>query len=74
MAERLMVLPSKDVSRIRLVTVPEDMSPHEAYRYVTGLVSEIERTGEDQWVEDVLDLLEDHGFEGMDFTLGPPLD
>ena len=38
MAERLMVLPSKDVGRIRLVTVPEDMSPHEAYRYVTGLV------------------------------------
>jgi hypothetical protein len=74
MAERLMVLPSKDVSRIRLVTVPEDMSPHEAYRFVTGLVAEVERTGEDQWVEDVLDLLEDHGFEGMDFALGPPLD
>jgi hypothetical protein len=74
MAERLMVLPSKDVSKIRLVTVPEDMSPHEAYRYVTGLVAEIERTGEDQWVEDVLDLLEDHGFDGVDFTLGPPLD
>lgn len=74
MAERLMVLPSKDVSKIRLVTVPEDMSPHESYRYVTGLVAEIERTGEDQWVEDVLDLLEDHGFDGVDFTLGPPLD
>jgi hypothetical protein len=69
-----MVLPSKDVGRIRMVTVPEDMSPHEAYRYVTGLVSEIERTGEDQWVDDVLDLLEDHGFESVDFALGPPLD
>jgi len=74
MSERLMVLPSKDVSRIRLVTVPEDMSPHEAYRYVTGLVAEIARTGENRWVDDVLDLLEDHGFEGVDFTLGPPLD
>ena len=74
MAERLMILPSKDVGQVRLVTVPEDMSSHEAYRYVTGLVAEIERTGEDQWVEDVLDLLEDHGFEGVDFTLGPPLD
>ncbi len=74
MAERLMVLPSKDVGRIRLVTVPEDMSPHEAYRYVTGLVSEIERTGEDQWVDEVLDLLEDHGFESLEFVLGPPLD
>lgn len=74
MTDRLMVLPSKNVGRIRLVTVPDDMSPHEAYRYVTGLVAEIERTGEDQWVDDVLDLLEDHGFEGVDFTLGPPMD
>jgi hypothetical protein len=74
MAERLMVLPSKDVGRIRLVTVPEDMSPHEAYRYVTGLVSEVARTGEEQWVDDVLDLLEDHGFESVEFALGPPLD
>jgi len=74
MTERLMVLPSKDVGRIRLVTVPEDMSPHEAYRYVTGLIAEIERTGEDQWVDEVLDLLEDHGFDGVEFALGPPLD
>jgi hypothetical protein len=74
MEQRLMVLPSKDVGRIRLVTVPEDMSPHEAYRFVTGLIAEIARTGEDQWLEDVLDLLEDHGFESVDFAVGPPLD
>ena len=74
MAERLMVLPSKDVGRIRLVTVPEDLSPHEAYRSVTGLMSEVARTDEDQWVEDVLDLLEGHVFGGVDFVLGPPLD
>jgi hypothetical protein len=74
MAKSLMVLPSKDVGKIRLVTVPEDMSPHEAYRFVTGLVSEVERTGESQWVNDVLDSLEDHGFESLDFVLGPPLD
>lgn len=74
MAEHFMVLPSKDVGRIRLVTVPEDMSPHEAYRSVTGLIAKIERTGKDRWVEDVLDLLEDHGFRGLEFTLGPPLD
>ena len=74
MSRRLMVLPSKDVGRIRLVSVPEDMSPHEAYRYVTSLISEVERTGENQWVEEVLDLLEDHGFESVEFALGPPLD
>jgi len=74
MAKHFMVLPSKDVGRIRLVTVPEDMSPHEAYRSVTGLIAEVEHTEEDHWVEDVLDLLEEHGFEKVDFVLGPPLD
>jgi len=74
MATRFMVLPSKDVGRIRLVTVPEDISPHEAYRSVTGLIAGIERTGEDRWMEDVLDRLEEHGFTGVEFTLGPPLD
>jgi len=74
MAKRFMVLPSKDTGSIRLVTVPEDMSSHEAYRSVTGLIAEVERTEDDQWVEDVLDRLEEHGFEGLEFTLGPPLD
>ena len=74
MAERLMVLPSKDVGRIRVVTVPEDMSPHEAYRYVTGLIAGVPRNGGDSWVDDVLDVLEDHGFETVEFSLGPPLD
>lgn len=73
MAKRFMVLPSKDVGRIRLVAVPEDMSPHEAYRSVTSLIAKVERTDEDRWVEEVLDLLEDHGFEGVEFVLGPPL-
>ena len=74
MAERLMVLPSKDVGRVRLVTVPEDMSSHEAYRYATGLVAEVPRNEEQQWVDDVLDVLEDHGFEAVEFVLGPTLD
>jgi hypothetical protein len=74
MAERLMVLPSKDTAKIRLVRVPEDMSPQEAYRSVTGLVSEVERTEEDLWLDEVLDLLDDQGFQGVEFELGPPLD
>jgi hypothetical protein len=74
MSERLMVLPSKDVGRIRLVTVPEDMSAHEAYRYVSGLIAEVERVDADYWVEDALDILEDHGFESVEFLLGPSLD
>jgi hypothetical protein len=50
------------------------MSRHEAYRYVSGLISEVERTDDNHWVEDALDLLEDHGFESVDFLLGPSLD
>jgi hypothetical protein len=69
-----MVLPSKDVGRVRLVTVPDDMSSHEAYRHVTGMISEIPREGEGRWVETVLDALEDQGFETVDFILGPSLD
>ena len=74
MERRLMVLPSKDVGRVRLVTVPEDMSSHEAYRYVTGLIAEIPRGDEEHWVENVFDALEDHGFETVEFVLGPSLD
>jgi hypothetical protein len=74
MPDRLMVLPSKDVGRVRLVTVPDDMSSHEAYRYATGVVAEVPRNDEEQWVEDVLDTLEDHGFESVEFILGPTLD
>jgi len=74
MADRLMVLPSKDVGRVRLVTVPHDMSSHEAYRHVTGVIAEVPRDNEEHWVDDVLDNLEDHGFEAVEFILGPTLD
>ena len=74
MAEELMILPSKDVGMIRLVKVPEDLERHEAYRHVTGLISEIEEQSPDYTWEDILELLADHGFEGVDFLLGPALD
>ncbi len=73
MAKRIMVLPSKDVSQLRLVTVPEDLSPHEAYRHVTELVSEIPEDAE-QRLDQLLESLEDHGFETLPFLLGPALD
>lgn len=74
MTERIMLLPSKDVGRVRLVTVPEDMSAQEARRCVAGLMSEVPREDDDQWLEEALDALEDHGFEPADFILGPSLD
>jgi len=74
MTERLMILPSKEIGRVRLVTIPADISPHEAYRYVTGLVSEVPREDEESWVDRVMDTLEDHGFGRVEFLLGPTLD
>lgn len=74
MTDRLMILPSKDPGRVRLVTIPTDISPHEAYRYITGLVSEVPREDEERWLEAVMDTLEDKGFGQVSFLLGPSLD
>ncbi|HSO79955.1 MAG TPA: hypothetical protein VLQ88_07215 [Chromatiaceae bacterium] len=74
MTDRLMILPSKDLGRVRLVTIPTDISPHEAYRFVTGLVSEVPREDEQGWVDAVMDSLEYQGFARVDFLLGPALD
>jgi len=74
MNDRIMILPSRDSTRVRLVTIPDDISPQEAYRYVTGLVSEVPREDEDLWVDAVMDTLEDKGFARVDFLLGPALD
>ena len=45
MTGRIMVLPSKSPAGIRLVKVPRDLGPQEAYRLVTGLVAEAEAGG-----------------------------
>jgi hypothetical protein len=74
MLERLMVLPSNDPTRIRLVTIPEDLGPQEAYRMVTGLTAEVEETAGPSGLADVLEALEARGFEPIDFILGPALD
>ncbi len=74
MTGRIMVLPSKNPARIRLVTVPQDLGPQEAYRLVTGLVAEVEEAAGDEGLADVLEALEGRGFEPLDFVLGPALD
>lgn len=74
MTGRIMVLPSKNPARIRLVTVPQDLGPQEAYRLVTGLVAEVEEAAGDEGLAGVMEALEGRGFEAMDFVLGPALD
>lgn len=73
MAGNLMILPANKQADIRLIQIPEDIEEHEAYRYVTGLIAKVEESKDYSW-DDVLDLLEERGFEAIDFILGPSLD
>ena len=73
MAKNLMVLPASVPQNIRLLRVPDDFEEHEAYRYVTGLIAKAEEDSDYGW-DDVLDLLEQKGFENVEFILGPQLD
>lgn len=73
MNSNLMILPANKVTNIRLIQIPDDIEEHEAYRYVTGLIAKVEEKPEYSW-DDVLDLLEERGFEAVDFVLGPSLD
>jgi len=73
MSNNLMILPANKPENIRLIRVPDDFEEHEAYRYVTGLIAKAEEDAEYCW-EEILDLLEERGFEAVDFILGPSLD
>lgn len=74
MSDTFMILPSRDAARIRLVRIPDDLERHEAFRHVTGLIAGVEETRADFRWEDIAAVLEDHGFEPVDFILGPVLD
>ena len=73
MSDTLMILPSSNPNAIRLVRVPEDFESHEAYRHVTGLISAVEEQDPDCDLDDIMASLEDHGFEAVEFILGPAL-
>ena len=73
MDSNLMILPANETENIRLIKIPDDFEQHEAYRYVTGLIAKVEEESDYDW-DDVLDLLEQRGFESIDFILGPSLD
>ena len=73
MSDNLMVLPANEAANIRLIQIPDDFEQHEAFRYVTGLIAKAEENSDYSW-DDILDLLEERGFESVDFVLGPSLD
>lgn len=69
----LMILPADEHEDIRLIKIPDDFEEHEAYRYVTGIIAKAEEESDYSW-EDILDLLEERGFESVEFAIGPSLD
>jgi len=73
MSETLMILPASDAKAIRLVRVPDDYESHEAFRHVTGLIAAAEEQNPEVDTDDILALLEDQGFETVEFILGPTL-
>ena len=69
----LMILPASDSTSIRQVRLPDDFESHEAYRHVTGLIASIEEQQPDCSTDDIIATLEDHGFQPVEFVLGPTL-
>ena len=74
MKNRLMILPAHDYDAVRLVRIPNDYEEHEVFRHVTGIIAQVEEDDPDYQWEDVAAALEDHGFEIIEFLLGPALD
>jgi hypothetical protein len=72
--DTFMILPATDPVAIRLVRIPEDYEEHEVFRHVTGLIGKLEEENPDYDWDDIAAVLEDHGFETVDFILGPALD
>jgi virulence-associated protein VapD len=73
MSNALMILPASDTRNIRLVRIPDDFESQEVFRHVTGLIAAIEEQDPDCDQDDILTALEDHGFETVEFILGPTL-
>lgn len=74
MNETFMILSAREAENIRLVRVPADFEPHEAYRHVTALIAAVEEDDPDCAWADIEAVLDDNGFSSVDFILGPALD
>jgi len=73
MGEKLLLLPNGEFGKIRLVRVPVDLDEHEAFRNATGVIASVEEGNPNYSLEDIEDALEEHGFQLVDYILGPEL-
>jgi len=70
---RLMILPNKDFNNILLVRMPDDFTEQEAYRHLTGVIAALEERAPIQDRGEVIEALEERGFEVVGHYLGPEL-
>jgi len=73
MTARLMLLPAKKIEAMKIVRIPDDFDKRDAVKHATSLIGSIEEESSDYEWEDIAALLEDHGFEILDFLIGPDL-
>lgn len=73
MSQSLMLLPARNPRETRLVRIPADIEQHEAYRHITGLIAAIEEASPGCNWDEIAPVLEDHGYEPVEFLLGPAL-
>ena len=73
MTDKLMILPSDNNEKTRLLRIPDDYEEHEVYRRATGIIAGVEERIPDYDWEDILEALEQAGFSEVPFTLGPEI-
>jgi len=73
MTDKLMILPSNNNEKTKLLRIPEDYEEHEVYRLATGIIASIEERIPDYDWDDILEALEDAGFSEVPFALGPEI-
>ena len=74
MKPQFILLPAKSLDQSRLLRIPEDYSQRDALRAATSLIADVQENNPKCNWEDLAASLEDHGFEVVEFALGPTLD
>ncbi|MCF6354612.1 MAG: hypothetical protein L3J26_05830 [Candidatus Polarisedimenticolaceae bacterium] len=73
MPAKFIMLPGKTLEQTRLVKIPEHYDGHEAFRHTTGLIAGVEEENADYTWDDIAEVLEEQGFEVVDYIVGPEL-
>ena len=73
MDTQLMLLPGRAPGGSRLLRIPEDFDPRDALRHATAVIAEVQERNPGCAWPDLRGALEDHGFEEVDYMLGPEL-